>query len=183
MKILNIFLVIQIQLWYSDRAAAVRSPGNNLYFFYIRNQFSKHEKVMNSESNPQKFKIPIITSFQTLNAESRKCFNRVFVASGTAFNPFSNLCSTNHLDAVKECFGIDDTAELIQFLKTANASSLMDCVNAGKEPPFWSPTIEYPNAPAAFLTTTPEEVYSSDNPPRLDAMFSTCNQVIYLRIR
>lgn len=43
-----------------------------------------------------------------------------------------------------------------------------------------SPSVEYPNAPAAFLTTTPDKIYNSDKPPALDALFSTTNAVFHL---
>lgn len=112
-----------------------------------------------------------------LNAESRKYYSRAFCASGTAFNPFSNLCLTDHVKAMQDCYNIYVMDALVEFMKTATATTLQKCVNPAKSLPFWSATIEYQNAPAAFLTKTPDEIYETDDPPIIDTIFSLTSQV------
>lgn len=115
-----------------------------------------------------------------LNKVSRSYFTRAFCLSGTSLNPFHNLYRNDQLQLAKKCFQIYDTDELVEFLKTANQSSLLKCGDKlGTRYFIWLPTIESPNAPEAFLTKTPEEIYNSDDAPVMDTMFSVVNKVVY----
>lgn len=112
--------------------------------------------------------------FQMLNKDSRKYFDRSFVASGTALNSY-RLNDNSHVQSMQKCTKIDDMDKLIQNLKTANGSSIAECNYLGTA--IWSPTIECHNAPKAFLTETPEKIYMSDQTaPIVNTMFSFNSQ-------
>lgn len=110
-----------------------------------------------------------------LNRESRKYFRRAFLASGTSLNPSYRLNDGDHLQLLQRCTQIDDVDRLIEYLKTANDSRIARCNFSNRG--IWSPTIECSNAPKAFLTKTPDEIYVSEkNAPILDTMFSFNSQ-------
>lgn len=115
-----------------------------------------------------------------LNKESRKYFTRAFCLSGTAFNTFYNMEVNDHLQLAKKCFRIYDTEKLIEYLRTASLSSLIECNILDTDFKGWLPTIEASNVPGAFLTKTPDEIYNSDEAPVLDAMFSVTSQVFII---
>lgn len=105
-----------------------------------------------------------------LNSESRKYFKRSFVASGTSLNSYI-LNDNSHVQLMITCTEIDDMNKLIEYLKTETISSMARCNLQGTE--IWSPTIECHNAPSAFLTKTPGELYmSEETAPIVDTMFS-----------
>lgn len=116
-------------------------------------------------------------NYQMLNKVSRRYFTRAYCLSGTAFNTFYNMEANDQLQLAKKCFRIHDTEKLIEYLKTANLSSLIKCNILDTDFKGWLPTIERSNAPGAFLTKTPVEIYNSDEAPVLDAMFSVTSQV------
>lgn len=113
-------------------------------------------------------------NFQMLNKESRKYFHRSFVASGTALNSY-RFNDNSNVQLMQNCTKIDDMDKIIEYLKTANGSSIAMCNFLGRA--IWSPTIECINAPKAFLTKTPEDIYMSEkSAPNVDAMFSFNSQ-------
>lgn len=117
--------------------------------------------------------------FQMLNEESRKYFNRALVISNTAFSGTA-LFKENHVEHMQKCLQIKETNDIVEFIKTSNITILRDCYSIeylSHTPPHWTPTIEIPNAISPFLTKTPDEIYSSDNAPVMDAMFSFATQV------
>lgn len=83
---------------------------------------------------------------------------------------------------VQKCSNITGTNELIEYLKTENATTLLNCSPPNFGPDFfltWVPVIESNNTKDAFLTKTPEEIYMDPNEdaPAMDAMFSFTSQV------
>lgn len=113
-------------------------------------------------------------NFQMSNRESRKYFHRSFVASGTALNSY-RLNGDDDVQLLQRCTQIDDLDKLIEYLKNVNGSSIARCNFLGRAT--WSPTIECINAPKAFLTKTPEEIYVSEKrAPNIDTMFSFNSQ-------
>lgn len=71
---------------------------------------------------------------------------------------------------------------MIEYLKTAEmAKILYGCFPIerimGRVLYTWVPTIEMPNAPGAFLTKTPNEIYNSTEAPVIDAMFDFMAEV------
>lgn len=119
-------------------------------------------------------------SYHILNEESRKYFNRAYAASGSAFNFFA-LTRENHLERMQECSKAKDSNEMIEYMKTTDSEVLAKCyfdINWGKTiKPKWVPTIEKPGTKGAFITQSPEEIYSSDKPPVVDALFSFASKV------
>lgn len=110
--------------------------------------------------------------FHMLNEQSRKYFQRAWTGSGNAFSTYA-LRRANYVDFVQGCCKIFDINRLTYFLKTTNTTNLVRCYHQA-----WYPTIENPNTKGAFLTKSPEEIYSSDNPPIMDAVFNFASQVI-----
>lgn len=115
-----------------------------------------------------------------LNKESRKYFNRAFLSSSSGFSNYAFANSGNHLDQMKMCLEIHDKRKLIEFLKTVDSNDLEECQtlsfkNTTAVP--WAPTIENSETIGAFKTETPIEIYNSDNPPVIDALFSFNSQV------
>lgn len=94
---------------------------------------------------------------------------------------FFALSQANHLKRMKEFANITDETKLIEYLKTANSSILADFLTLNTFDktliPPWAPTIENPSTNGAFITKTPDEIYSSNSAPVLDAMFSFTSQV------
>lgn len=112
-----------------------------------------------------------------LNKKSRKYFTRAYLASGTSLN-YYNYHKNNHLQAIQKCLNIHDMDKLIEFLKVAKPSELFKCNEldfTGIET--WTTTLECANAPDAFLTKTPDEIYNSNDAPQKEAMFSIVDQV------
>ncbi|KAG4071890.1 hypothetical protein HA402_006051 [Bradysia odoriphaga] len=116
---------------------------------------------------------------QMLNVESRKYFNRAYLGSSSAFN-FYAISKVDHSQQLKEFFKINDESKLIEYLRKTNSdllSSFYPLSAKGKSlyvP--WVPTIENPNTVGAFMTKTPEEIYSSNNAPIMDTMFSIASK-------
>lgn len=107
-----------------------------------------------------------------LNEQSRKYFQRAWSGSGNAFSTYA-LRRANYVDFIQGCSLIFDINRLTQVLKTTNTTNLVRCYHES-----WYPTIESLNTKGAFLTKSPEEIYSSDNPPVMDALFNFASQVI-----
>lgn len=117
--------------------------------------------------------------FHMINEESREYYSRAFSSSGTAINFFA-LHRINHLERVQKCFQANDMGHLIEYLKVADRSILMNCypfIIPDDLYPVWVPTIENANASDAFLTKTPYEIYNSDKAPQMDAIFGFTSQV------
>lgn len=109
-------------------------------------------------------------NFQMLNRESRNYFHRSFVASGTSLNSYRPNDGAE-LQLMQRCTQIYDVDKLIQYLKTASSSSIAECNRMGTA--IWSPTVECSNAPKAFITESPDELYTSaETAPIVNAMFS-----------
>lgn len=112
-----------------------------------------------------------------LNKVSRALVNRAFYSSGTALDPvFYPWRRPDQLEQMKTCYQINDTAALIDFLKTANSSSFTRCTS-----PIWIPVIENSTACKAFLTDEPENILNSLDAPAMDTMFSFTFQVFHLK--
>lgn len=114
-----------------------------------------------------------------LNEESRRYFNRAFVMSSSAFSPYA-LRKANHVQHLQEYSKISKMNDLIEFLKTSNATILTQSYRYdlfGKLGLIWVPTIESPNTIGAFITAVPNELYRTGRAPRMDAMFSFTKQV------
>lgn len=106
-----------------------------------------------------------------LNEESRKYFTRAYLSSGSA--SYWKVQHFNHTRQLQQCLEVNATGkELIEFMKTANYTTLFKCNYLT-----WIVFYERPNATNAFMTKTPDEIYSSDNPPVMDTMFSIASQV------
>lgn len=118
--------------------------------------------------------------YHMLNEISRTYFTRAFAMSSSAFSTYA-LRSANHVQQIQECTQMFDMDKLIEHLKTVDSSSLVICYAftfPGSLDIMWVPTIENRGAPNAFLIQTPEEIYKSAAPPRMDAMFSLVTYVI-----
>lgn len=119
-------------------------------------------------------------NFHILNEESRKYFNRAYLSSGTAFTYFA-LSTGDHLVRMQEFSKINETNDLIEYLKTVDSMTLanchtMDSIEYRLSSP-WAPTIENSKAHGAFLTRIPDEIYNSANAPAMDTLFSFNSQV------
>ena len=112
-----------------------------------------------------------------LNEESRKYFTRALPISNTAFSGMT-LFKESHVQHIQECSQLNEINDLIEYVKTSNVTTLRRCYNSEfKFTIHWTPTIENSNAVRAFITKTPDEIYSSDKAPVLDAMFIFATQV------
>lgn len=93
------------------------------------------------------------------------------MVSGTV-SPWK-LSSGNQLSQVYRCLGFKGThAELVDYIKTASAATLTRCNWLA-----WILHIESPNATKPFITQTPDEIYDSNEPPVVDAMFTFASEV------
>lgn len=106
----------------------------------------------------------------TLNAKSRKYFNRAFMSSGS----LSFWNSPYHVQEIQDCLEINEMTddELVVYLKTANISTLTKCNGTD-----WLLNYESPNAIRPFLTKKAKEIYTSNDPPVLDVLFVVASQV------
>ena len=113
-----------------------------------------------------------------LNQESRKYFNRAFVMSGSAFVKYI-LRKNNHVNYLREYLKITDMNEMIEFLKNANAFLIKrypyDIFSEFN--PRYVATIENAKTSGAFMSKMPDELYRSDDAPKMDTMFSFTEQV------
>lgn len=121
-----------------------------------------------------------------LNQISRKYFNRAFLSSGTALS-FHHFAEANHLQRMMEYSKIDDKDQLIEYLKVADSDFLSRCypvvIDSQTYYLPWVPTIESPEIDGAFITTTPEQIYNSNEAPIMDVMFSFNSKVsVHLNI-
>lgn len=94
--------------------------------------------------------------------------------SSTAFSSYA-MRRASHVPEIQECTKIYDMNKLIAYLKTANSSAFDTCypwTYPDGLHPIWVPTIERSCAKDPFLTKTLDEIYSSDDEPNMDAMFS-----------
>lgn len=117
--------------------------------------------------------------FHMLNVESRKYFKRIFAISSSAFCAYA-LRKANHVQRTQKCLKIYEMKRLIDFLKWAKPSTLSACdpmIFPGGLTAKWVPTIESANTKGAFLTKSPDDIYSSGEAPAMDSMFSFTNQV------
>lgn len=107
----------------------------------------------------------------------------MFAQSGSAVGSIF-IRKRNHLHEAQECSKTNNPAELVQYLKTENASVLAECY-ALKSPEFfrsiWAATVERSSVVGAFLTKTPEEIYKSNEAPVMDTMFSLTTAVNILK--
>lgn len=80
----------------------------------------------------------------------------------------------HHVKKIQDCLEINDLSndELVNYLKTANASTLTKCNGTD-----WVMNIESPNATRPFLTKSAREYFASDDPPVVDALFVVASQV------
>lgn len=112
-----------------------------------------------------------------LNRESRKYFQRVFAASGSAFQSYL-FTNVNHAQHVQNCLNITEASQLIALLKIESISVLISCpaleaLDDFSSSPIWVPVIENTNTKNAFFTKTPQEIYNYPaGAPMMDAMFS-----------
>lgn len=85
----------------------------------------------------------------------------------------------NHVPQIQECSQSSELNDLVGYIKTSNVSTLRDCSSREYQQrnTFWAPTIESSKTANAFITKTPDEIYRSDKPPIVDAMFSFATQV------
>lgn len=137
---------------------------------------SKHEETIYSILDLKKKSLgqsgAVSVQLHMINAESRKYFKRAFSMSGSAYQLYV-LRRFDRMKQIQNCTQINDTNEIIAFLKTANNSMLVNCNNNE-----WIPTIENSNAKAAFLTHTLDSIFNSvELSPKMDAMFSFASQV------
>lgn len=119
------------------------------------------------------------THFHMLNEQSRKYFTRTFLISSSAFSPYA-LRKADHVYQIQNCSQFQDMNKLVEYIKTADAAILRECYLyhfPGKLNPVWVPTIESPHNEKAFMTKTPEEIYSLGMAPAMDVMFSFATQV------
>lgn len=108
-----------------------------------------------------------------LNSESRKYFKRVFLMSGSASDWWFR--KGNHTKEIQECLQTKKSDnELVEHLKTLNASTLSNCNYLP-----WVTFIENPETPGAFISQTPDEIYKSDEAPIMDTMFGFGSQVCF----
>lgn len=115
-------------------------------------------------------------TFQMLNAESRKYFNRAFASSGTGSVWFI-LRKANHVPEIRKCLRTNETNmdKLVAQLKTADRRVLQMCSLHDFSKSFvltWVPTVEKANAREPFLTKSPNDIYNSDDAPIMDSLFS-----------
>lgn len=117
--------------------------------------------------------------FHLLNKESRKYFHRAYLSSSSAFSHYA-LTKANNLQQLRDFVKINDTKELIEYLRIAESGFLstkypFEFLKTLTVP--WIPTIETPNSIEAFMTKTPDEIYNSDEAPVVDTMFSFNSKV------
>lgn len=69
-----------------------------------------------------------------LNAESRKYFNRVFAMSSSALSAYA-VWKVSQFEQIQECSQIYEMDKLIEYLKTASSSVLLECytLNMGSD--------------------------------------------------
>lgn len=114
-----------------------------------------------------------------LNEISRKYFTRAYPISGSAYSSYA-LLKENHVHKIQNCSQIHDMDKLIEYIRTTDADVLRHCYSykfPGELHPVWVPTIESPNTVGAFMTKTPDEMYSLGMAPAMDTMFSFASQV------
>lgn len=115
-----------------------------------------------------------------INSESRKYFQRAYAVSSTSVS-FYALRRSNHLQPIRECSNLDKIDEIIEYVKTTSALKLAICKSARDLNNIlltWVPTIEPPGTVGAFLSKSPEEIYTSNSAPIMDAMFSFTSEVL-----
>lgn len=95
----------------------------------------------------------------------------LYSISDSAFYNYA-VHHSNHMPLLQKCFGINQMDRLIDYMKTTNSSNFVQC-----DKPINHPAIESSSTKGAFLTQTPEEIYSSDKPPILDVMFGFNSKV------
>lgn len=120
-----------------------------------------------------------------LNEESRKYFNRAYIASSSALN-FHSLRRFNHTKTVQKCSQLENIDEIIAHIKTASADILGACNSTRSMENIlltWVPTVEPAGAIRPFLDATPEQIYNSNNAPVMDALFSFTSQVFIQNIK
>lgn len=112
-----------------------------------------------------------------LNKESRKYFTRAYLVSSSVFSKYV-ISEANNVKQVQNCAQMKDDRQLIDYLKTANASVLKTCDEyEGRLITKWKVTIEHPDAIEAFITKTPDDIYSSGEVSAIDAVFSFASAV------
>lgn len=121
-----------------------------------------------------------MVSYQMLNEESRKYFNRAYMASGTALD-FQGFRRSNHRQTIQKCFQLNKIDEIIDFLKSNSAEVLTSCSSKRVYNSIlltWVPTVEPADTNGSFLNASPAEIYTSDSAPVMDSLFTFTSQVI-----
>lgn len=106
-----------------------------------------------------------------INEESRKYFQRAFLMSGSGLQSYV-LWTFDREKQIHDCTQLTDTRKIVEYLKTANSSTVLNCNIPG-----WFPTIESPDAKDAFLTELPDKIHNSSRAPIMDTMFSFASKV------
>lgn len=114
------------------------------------------------------------THAHMLNKESVKYFTRAYCASGSILNPAFDpwLKRPDQLQQMKDCFKINDTDTLINYLKTANSSSFNSC-----RKPVWIPVKEIQTAYKPFFTDVPRNILETIGAYVMDVLFSFTSTV------
>lgn len=114
-----------------------------------------------------------------LNEKSRKYFKRAYPISGSAYSSYA-LLKENHVHKIQNCSQFHELSKLVDYIKTSDADVLRRCYSykfPGELHPVWVPTVESSNTVGAFMTKTPDEMYSLGMAPVMDVMFSFASQV------
>lgn len=120
-----------------------------------------------------------------LNMESRKYFKRAMVMSGSVYSYFA-LNEGNQLHKIQECAQTTDKSKVIQYLKTEDSKVIQNCYlkdEMGKTLKLdWAPTIEPQGTPGAMIDKSPEVIWTSNEAPRFDTLFSFNSEVIFFSL-
>lgn len=151
-----------MKLWYLEEVLVRKK-------LFVCQEMKCHQKKL---TKTQKINLTgsVYAHAHTFNAKSRKYFNRTFLSSGSLgfwHTPY-------HEQEIWDCLEIDGltNVELVEYLKTANISTLTKCNGTD-----WLLNYESPNAIRPFLTKRANEIYTSDEPPVLDVLFVVASQV------
>lgn len=100
--------------------------------------------------------------------------------SGSVFSYFA-FSYANHQIKFQECAHTRDVNQMIEYIKTADARDLVQCLYKPDWgvtlKPEWVPTIEPNDTAGAIITEVPIAIWASDNAPVLDVLFTMVNQV------
>lgn len=170
MKISNISRVTKTKFFCSERVLVSHKNCGNGCFLSRLTLFRFFTKIGGAS-----------VTYQMLNKDSRKYFQRAMSISSTALNYYT-LYEPNHLERMQKYSNKQSTDELVEYLKTTDTDTLAKCETTNDFGPillhsFWVPTIEDPETKGAFITKHPEEIYQSDDVPAMDILFSFNSEV------